>query len=231
MTTQPIALFLLFVALLTGSFADTAFEKNRLSGKITMPDAGASVKKGNNLKYCEEDPPTAKRLKLDEENQPNRQVIVSLHPLDFTAELSPTENAMLNQQEKTFVPRVLPITKGSKIYIMNNDVEVHNVFSRTPKAIFNIGRRKPGNSVGQLIERAGAVDIRCDIHCGMRAVVLSLETPYFAKVDAAGNYTIDGLPDGRYRLEVYHLDLGNYEETVTLKNGGISYKNVNLSRP
>jgi plastocyanin len=231
MISQKFPLFLLIFALLLGGFADTSFEKNRLSGKVTMPDAGTSIKKGNNLKYCEEDPPTPKRLKLDEENQANKQVIVSMHPLDFTAAVTPTENAVLNQQEKTFVPRVLPITKGSKIYILNNDVEVHNVFSRTPKAIFNIGRRKPGNSVGQVIERSGAIDIRCDIHCGMRAVVLSLETPYFAKIDKDGNYSIDGLPDGRYRLEVYHLNWGNYEETITVKGGGISYKNVNLSRP
>ncbi len=158
-------------------------------------------------------------------------MVVSFHPTDFTPELSPTPRAIMNQMEKTFVPKVLPITKGSSVEFLNSDTEVHNIFSMTPRATFNIGRRQPGKSVPQLIEKVGVVDLKCDIHCGMNASILSLDTPYFTKANASGNYEVDGLPDGNYRVQVYHFSLGVVEDKITIKGGGVVTKNLALVKP
>jgi hypothetical protein len=49
--------------------------------------------------------------------QPNRNVIISLHPLDFKPELSLTEDAYVSQSQQTFIPNVLPVVVGSRNWI------------------------------------------------------------------------------------------------------------------
>jgi plastocyanin len=219
-------------AFLGFSAADTPQEKNRISGKISMPSQEAVLQRGaNNGKYCEQDPPSSRKKELDRQNHPNLHVVVSFHPQSFQAELPPSSNSTLNQIEQTFVPKVLPVVKGSTVDIHNNDSEVHKVFSMTPRAVFNIGRRQPGKSVPQVIDKVGVVEIRCDIHCGMNASILGLDTPYFTKADAQGNYSIDGLPDGTYRMQVFHHVMGFFNQTVEVKGGGVAYKNFDLTKP
>lgn len=211
--------------------ADTSLNKAKVVGKIAIPENAPLLKRGSNQKYCEEEPASARKKQIDQENHPNRHVIVSFHPLDFTPELSPTPRAIMNQMEKTFVPKVLPITKGSTVEFLNSDTEVHNIFSMTPRATFNIGRRQPGKSVPQLIDKVGVVDLKCDIHCGMNAAILSLDTPFFTKVNANGNYEVDGLPDGNYRIQMYHFSLGMVEDKISIKGGGVVTKNLALVKP
>ncbi|WP_373552523.1 hypothetical protein [Haliscomenobacter sp.] len=222
---------LFFATLLLSTKADVAFNKGKVVGKITIPENVPLLKRGSNQKYCEEEPLSARKKQIDQENHPNRHIVVSFHPTDFTPELKPSANAIMNQMEKTFVPKVLPITKGSSVAFLNSDTEVHNIFSMTPRATFNIGRRQPGKSVPQLIEKAGVVDLKCDIHCGMNASILSLDTPYFTKANTSGNYEVDGLPDGNYRVQVYHFSLGVVEDNISIKGGGVITKNLALVKP
>lgn len=222
---------LFFAPLLLATAADVPFNKGKVVGKIAIPENVPLLKRGSNQKYCEEEPASARKKQIDLENHPNRHIVVSFHPTDFTPELSPTSNAIMNQMEKTFVPKVLPITKGSSVEFLNSDTEVHNIFSMTPRATFNIGRRQPGKSVPQLIEKVGVVDLKCDIHCGMNASILSLDTPYFTKANASGNYEVDGLPDGNYRVQVYHFSLGVVEDNISIKGGGVLTKNLALVKP
>lgn len=222
---------LFFMATLLWAEADTSLNKAKVVGKIAIPENAPLLKRGSNQKYCEEEPASARKKQIDQENHPNRHVIISFHPLDFTPELAATPRAIMNQMEKTFVPKVLPITKGSTVEFLNSDTEVHNIFSMTPRATFNIGRRQPGKSVPQLIDKVGVVDLKCDIHCGMNAAILSLDTPYFTKVNASGSYEVDGLPDGNYRIQVYHFSLGMVEDNISIKGGGVVTKNLALVKP
>lgn len=221
----------LYVGLLLNAKADLPTNKAKVVGKIAIPENVPLIKRGSNQKYCEEEPASARKKQIDQENHPNRHVVISFHPLDFTPDLAPTPQAIMNQMEKTFVPKVLPITKGSTVEFLNSDTEVHNIFSMTPRATFNIGRRQPGKSVPQLIDKVGIVDLKCDIHCGMNAAILSLDTPFFTKANANGNYEVDGLPDGNYRVQMYHFSLGMVEDNISIKGGGVVTKNLALVKP
>ena len=224
-------LSIFFNVILLLNTADAPLNKNKIVGKIAIPTEVPLLKRGSNQKYCEEEPASPRKKQIDQENHPNRHVVVSFHPLDFKATISATTSAIMNQMEKTFVPKVLPITQGSTVEFLNSDTEVHNIFSMTPRATFNIGRRQPGKAVPQLIEKLGLVELRCDIHCGMNASILSLDTPFFTKANASGNYEVDGLPDGNYKVQVYHYSLGFVEDNITVKGGGVVTKNLNLVKP
>jgi plastocyanin len=162
-------------------------------------------------------------------------VIISAHPISFKADAKPlAKGNVIGQRDAAFVPRVLPVTRGTTVLFVNNDPFYHNVFSLTPGNTFNIGRRTTGEKVGQKIgekkiEGLGEVKIFCDIHTQMNAVILSLDTPYFTRADADGSFEITDLPDGRYEIRVYHPDFTASSTKLDLKSGEKLQKDFSLS--
>jgi plastocyanin len=194
------SLLLILVLFLAG---DSQAQDNVIYGKVTFPEVKRKIKVSRGTQYRNR----LNQVKLEDNKEPevsaNEQVVISAVPLDFTPELVP-QRATITQKDKAFIPNVLPIIKGSTVEFLNKDDFYHNVFSLTPRARFNIGRRKPGRAVSQTIQKSGEIKIFCDIHPQMNAIILSLETPYFSKVDERGNYALKDLPDGNYEINFYH---------------------------
>ncbi|MEL6633546.1 MAG: carboxypeptidase regulatory-like domain-containing protein [Bacteroidota bacterium] len=221
--TQPTQYLLLLAAaclslLLMGG---THAPANRVSGRVTLTQ-GTSPLVGRASSY---DSPSQKKSLMTAQH-----AIVIFYPLDFQPTLSPTPRAVITQKGEQFIPVVTPITRGSTVYILNEDNQYHNVYSRTPRASFNIGRRPPGAMYPQKINKTGVIKLFCDIHDHMQAFVVSLETPYFAKVRSDGSYTMNGLPDGRYRVEVFHPKLPSSSREIQVKGGQSLALNFALSR-
>lgn len=156
-------------------------------------------------------------------------VIVSAQPISFKASIKPLSNPKMYQKGATFIPRVLPVTRGSVVQFINQDKFYHNVFSLTPGSKFNIGRKPKGSVVYKKIPKTGEVKLFCDIHTQMNAIILSLDTPYFTRVGAGGKYSIKSLPAGKYRIEVYHPDLNPASETIEIGAGEKLLRNFNLA--
>ena len=146
-------------------------------------------------------------------------VIISVHNLSAEIPFEPTPNAKVTQQQQTFLPHVLPVTLGTTVYLLNEDEFFHNIYSLTPGSRFNIGRRPPGNPYPIVIERTGPIHLACDIHPHMDAIVLSLDTPFFTRINPDGSFLLENLPSGNYRLEVYHPLLKKRVEFLELKDG------------
>ncbi|MFT4534442.1 MAG: plastocyanin [Saprospiraceae bacterium] len=188
---------------------------NEIKGKITMSDCPKSISVGfgynsDGTEIMHSNDPLAK---------PEMNVIVSLHPLDFEPELIPTKDAYISQSEQTFIPNVLPVVVGSKVHFLNEDEFFHNVKSYTRKSKFSIGRRAPGVSYSVKIKKVGVIELNCEIHAHMNAKILSFNTPYFCRIDKEGNYSIKDLPDGRYRVELFHPNCGKVTKEVELTGG------------
>jgi len=88
---------------------------------------------------------------------PYSDVVVSAHPLSFTANPDPVTSARVDQDKITFTPRVLPVTAGSTVEFVNKDRVYHNVFSLTDGAEFNIGRKRTGYVHSEKIEAVGPI--------------------------------------------------------------------------
>ena len=69
-----------------------------------------------------------------------------------------------------------------------------------------------------VFDKPGAVVLHCDIHANMRAIILVLETPYFVKTDAKGNYRITNLPSGSYKFNAWLNDKTILGKPVNLKD-------------
>jgi plastocyanin len=220
-------LLIFSLLLLFSPETNAQLNENEVFGKITFPTSQKVLKRGkgynkDGTKVMHSNDPMAKV---------NRNIIVSLHPLSFKAKIQPLQNASITQKEQTFIPNVLPVTKGTTVYFLNEDEFFHNIYSLTPGSRFNIGRRPPGDPYPIKIKKSGAIKLSCDIHPHMYGIILSLDTPYFCRVDETGNYRIKNLPDGEYELRIYHPQ--EKGTTRMIKVSGQEKKEVNfdLKRP
>lgn len=113
--------------------------------------------------------------------------------------------AQMGQRDLTFIPSLLPVQTGTKVEFPNFDDDYHNIFSFSRPKRFDLGRYRPDERPvpSQVFDVPGLVTLRCDIHEHMRALVLVLDTPHFVVTDAAGNFRLTGLPEGRYTLKAW----------------------------
>ena len=132
-------------------------------------------------------------------------VVVWLTPLQSPGALRlPGNLPKLMQRNKAFEPHVLAIQAGSSIEFPNRDPFFHNVFSLFDGKRFDLGLYEAGTSKTARFDRVGVSFLFCNIHAGMSAVVVAVDTPYFALSDRDGRVNIPGVPDGRYRLHVWY---------------------------
>jgi plastocyanin len=111
--------------------------------------------------------------------------------------------AVLLQKNKTFEPHLLVIPVGSEVDFPNRDPFFHNVFSLFEGKRFDLGLYESGSTRSIRFDRAGVSYLFCNIHSDMSAVIVTLDTPYYAISDRAGQVTIPDVPAGRYILHVW----------------------------
>jgi len=63
------------------------------------------------------------------------------------------------------------------------------------------------------------VTLRCDIHEHMRGVILVLATPYFVVTDTSGNFRLEGLPAGSFKLKAWIDSRTTLELPLELHDG------------
>jgi len=108
---------------------------------------------------------------------------------------------VLDQRNLSFSPRVLVVQVGTTVDFPNNDRVFHNVFSFHDGKRFDLGMYPVGALRQVTFDRPGLSRIFCNIHPNMAAYVMSVDSPYFARADEAGAFTIAAVPSGAY---TYH---------------------------
>jgi plastocyanin len=147
-----------------------------------------------------------------------RNVIVYLKNVAFRGVL-PTSQAEIHQENESFVPRVLAITRGSTVEFPNDDPFFHNVFSLSSAATFNLGRYPKGKTSRWEFRQAGLVKVFCNIHSHMAASILELDHPYFAIPDLDGAFTLPSVPPGHYTLVGWHERIGERATPIDVRPG------------
>lgn len=133
---------------------------------------------------------------------------------------------VLDQVDKRFKPRLMLIKAGDEVRIRNSDPVYHNVFSLSQTKRFDVGRRSPDDYQDVKFDTPGKVDVFCDIHSDMHAVIMVApkETVAMKKLKSAGKFRFTNIPQGHYTLHLYALGDRNQvveidatgEENITL---------------
>jgi plastocyanin len=144
---------------------------------------------------------------------------------------------IMDQQNLTFNPHILPVPVGATVHFPNNDKVDHNIFSLSRTKKFNLGSYKPGESKTVMFDKPGIVELRCDVHAEMAAYIMVLKNPYFAVTDDQGRFEIPDskqleqsgikgikdLPEGNYILKTWHEKLKTQKQKITIpKNGDVT---------
>lgn len=126
---------------------------------------------------------------------------------------------MMTTRSKTFLPHVLAVPAGSSVVFPNEDPIAHNLFSLTPGNTFDLGLYRRGAGKDHKFDTPGVVNVYCNVHPNMSAVVHVMTTPYYGFADAAGNYAIDA-PAGKYHLTAWNEQGGSVASDIEVKADG-----------
>ena len=137
----------------------------------------------------------------------------------------------IDTHSKGFVPGVLVVPQGSEVAFPNRDTILHHVFSRTPGAEFDLGFFPGGQSRSQVFRKPGLNVVSCNVHHGMRAMVVVMSTPYYARPDADGRFRLEGLPDGPGTLVYWHPRGRAYSEKLTLPTPQPRWQRLAITKP
>jgi plastocyanin len=117
----------------------------------------------------------------------------------------PDEPAVMDQTNKEFIPRLLPVVKGQEVRILNSDKVQHNVFSPHEQEPFDLGLYPAGASKSVRFQALKRHKVYCVIHKSMVADIFVLPNRYFGVTDGNGGYRIAAPPEGDYVLRVWHV--------------------------
>ena len=170
----------------------------------------------------------------DKDGKPAQDVVVLIDPTAKVAPQPAVAPVLITQENLKFSPVLTVVPVGSTVRFTNKDGYDHHVRS-TPSgplgsmpAVKNFEmrldataapepsdeyksppppRKKTGTSSFDVkLDQAGPIGLGCHLHSSMRGQIYVSGTPWFAKTDANGVATIDGVPDGAIEVSVWHPD-------------------------
>lgn len=148
-------------------------------------------------------------------------------------------NYMVVQKGCRFRPWAQVIQPGP-IVIRNSDEGVlHNINTReligvekgrvVKRTIFNFGQPDPGD-ISKVIKprRSHYIAINCEAHNFMFGFMMAPQHPYAVVVDEGGNFSLNNVPPGTYKLKAWHPSLGIQESEVIVPANGNVETNFNF---
>ncbi len=132
--------------------------------------------------------------------------VVWLEPLDANGGKLPAvapEPRFIDQRGLMFEPRIVAMRVGETLRFGNADSELHNVHIQGKDVSFNQGV-PAGETVAFVPRQAGVLRVLCDVHTHMRAFVVVGEVPWISTCSRAGRFRFEDVPEGRYRLRIWH---------------------------
>jgi plastocyanin len=153
--------------------------------------------------------------------------VVFLEPVGAKAKAASPVTTTIALEKRQFSPRVRVVVEGSKVEFPNQDPWNHNVFSKVNGG-FDTGVYGRGKTKDQKFEQAGVYSLYCNVHPRMTAFVIALKTPFFTQAGADGRFTLENIPAGQYKLNVWHDRTQLVTRDVTVPPGGLSNVRMEL---
>lgn len=149
------------------------------------------------------------------------ETVVWLEPASARAARPVPTSIQVVTRNKALLPHVLAVPEGSTVSFPNDDPISHNLFSLSPGNSFDLGLYRKGAGKSQKFDEPGIVNVYCNVHPSMSAVIHVMPTPYYTFADASGQYSLD-VPPGRYRLVAWNEQGGTTESTVEVRESSVT---------
>jgi hypothetical protein len=131
-----------------------------------------------------------------------------------TSGRKPEGDLVIDNHRCAFVPHVGALMGGTRARVKNSDPVLHNTHGfHAPAAggsakqtVFNLALPTAGQviDVTKRLSKPGAVRLLCDAHTHMFAWVYVHDSPYVTVTDERGQFRLDAVPPGTYRVTMWH---------------------------
>jgi plastocyanin len=149
------------------------------------------------------------------------ETLVWLEPAASRPARRPTETVQMTTRNKMLVPHIMAIPVGSTVTFPNEDPISHNLFSLSSGNAFDLGLYRRGAGKSEKFDNPGIVNVYCNVHPNMSAVIHVMATPYYGFADANGRYAFD-VPPGRYRIVAWNEQGGVAESSIDVGAPGLA---------
>jgi hypothetical protein len=217
-----------------------------ISGTVTFsgnPPANPKLRIAKNADYCgtEIELPV---LAVNPKNKGVQWTVVYLEGANGGPTKDKYELDMGDPGKKCdFVQHVSAMVKNKNISMKNTDPILHNphTFNDKHATQFNVALSEKGQVIERKVRAGGIVKLVCDSHVHMNGWIMVLDHGYFAVTDGEGNFKIDGVPPGKYKVVAWHeswkaknweeVDKSVKEADAKIKAGSIKPEDAQLERP
>jgi hypothetical protein len=129
----------------------------------------------------------------------------------------PAKAPVLDQKNCEYHPYAQIFPVNTTLEILNSDDVLHNVKTEPgSKTAFNVAQPKFKKKITQDFKIPEIVQVECNVHGWMNAVLVVADHPYYALTDDKGSFKITDVPPGKYTLKVWHTKLGEQTKEVTV---------------
>lgn len=162
---------------------------------------------------CGAEPKHSEKFVINAENKGIKYVVVSIEGIEKGKKAeAPAEGYNLFQKGCWFEPHVMAVPAGATVSFPNKlDKVMHNLHSYTMPSNsnrpFNKGVPFEG-TFSTTLKKPGLVKMTCDVHKWMLAWIFVTDSPYNAVTDENGNFKIENIPPGTYKVQAWHEAFG-----------------------
>ena len=143
----------------------------------------------------------------------------------------PAQEVEIGTRAKRFSPDVVVVPVGSTVHFPNHDRILHNVFSLSSVAEFDLGFYGHEESRSHTFNEAGLALIHCNVHQSMQAEVFVVETPFYTQPDQQGQFVLEGISPGPGTLHVWNPRSGESRQVLDLEDDHSMSLTLELTRP
>ena len=124
----------------------------------------------------------------------------------------------IDQRQCIYSPHVTGVRVGQTVRYLNSDALPHNVRTLSESnSTFNEMMLQGAEPVEKVFRRPEVmVQAKCDIHPWMAGYVGVVPHPWFATTADDGSFVIADVPPGTYTLNVWHEELGQLSQSITI---------------
>jgi plastocyanin len=124
---------------------------------------------------------------------------------------------VLDQKNCEYHPYAQIIPVNTTLEITNSDDVLHNIKTKGgSKTSFNMAQPKFKRKLTYDFKNPEIVQVECNVHGWMNAIIVVEDNPYDALTDANGSFKITDVPPGKYTVKVWHSKLGEQTKEVTV---------------
>ncbi|GGX67553.1 methylamine utilization protein [Saccharospirillum salsuginis] len=145
---------------------------------------------------------------VDLQGQPVSEAVLVLEGAETTAPEGEPGEAIVDQVDLEFVPRVAVVRAGTRVRFPNSDDTRHHVYSFSPAKTFELQLYQGNEAPPVEFDQSGLVVLGCNIHDSMRGYIYVVDSQIYGVSDAQGRITLPAYSEGSAdRVTLWHPDM------------------------